>query len=249
MSQHIGDLSNYDALHSYEHSIDHLEPPVPRPAGSDRPRRAPRLHGDALRAATAPKRRTAAHRRAAPSRASGELSGRTQTPADEPAIGVIFDGTGLGTGWRDLGRRNPDRRAIRGYRRFAHLRYIPLPGGDAATLRPYRTALAHLWGAGMDWETISPRSQAADAQERAIIRQQLEKRLNAPNTSSMGRLFDAVGVAGGRAADRHLRSAGRDLAGSADRSRRNGRLSVRDRDGRSPAPPDRSGARALRASC
>jgi hydrogenase maturation protein HypF len=112
-------------------------------------------------------------------------------PPEDPVIGVIFDGTGLG----------PDGAIWGGeiligsyswYRRFAHLRYTPLPGGDAATLRPYRTALAHLWRAGIEWEPDLAPFQAAEGQERTILAQQLEKRLNAPDTSSMGRLFDAV---------------------------------------------------------
>jgi hydrogenase maturation protein HypF len=104
---------------------------------------------------------------------------------------VIFDGTGLGPDGAIWGGEI----LIGGYadyQRFAHLCYIPLPGGDAATLRPYRTALAHLWTAGIAWEPDLPPVAAASDRERTIIRQQLEKRLNAPDTSSMGRLFDAV---------------------------------------------------------
>jgi hydrogenase maturation protein HypF len=69
---------------------------------------------------------------------------------------------------------------------------VPLPGGDAATLRPYRVALAHLYAAGIDWEDDLAPVQAAPDDERAIICQQIEKQINAPLTSSMGRLFDAV---------------------------------------------------------
>jgi hydrogenase maturation protein HypF len=112
-------------------------------------------------------------------------------PSGQPAIGVIFDGTGLGPDGAIWGGEMlvGD---YRQYRRFAHLRYVPLPGGDAATLRPYRMALAHLWSAGLPWDDDLPPVRAASAQEKIILRQQLERRLNAPPTSSMGRLFDAV---------------------------------------------------------
>ncbi len=117
-------------------------------------------------------------------------------PPGEPVIGVIFDGTGLGPdgaiwGGEILIGSYAD------YQRFAHLRYVPLPGGDAATLRPYRTALAHLWAAGIPWDSDLAPVIAANEQERTILRQQFEKRINAPNTSSMGRLFDAVAALAG----------------------------------------------------
>jgi len=104
---------------------------------------------------------------------------------------VIFDGTGLGPDDAIWGGEILIG-GYSGYRRFAHLRYTPLPGGDAATLRPYRTALAHLWRAGIGWEPDLAPYRAAESEERTILAQQLEKRLNAPDTSSMGRLFDAV---------------------------------------------------------
>jgi hydrogenase maturation protein HypF len=191
MSQHIGDLSNYDALRSYEHSISHLarlfrvEPEVI----------AHDAHPDYMATRYALERaRSQNLRTIAVQHHHAHLAGclaEHKHPPDEPTIGVIFDGTGLG----------PDNAIWGGeiliggyadYQRFAHLRYTPLPGGDAATLRPYRVALAHLWAAGIAWDADLPPVAAASAQEQTIIRQQLEKRLNAPDTSSMGRLFDAV---------------------------------------------------------
>jgi hydrogenase maturation protein HypF len=191
MSQHIGDLANYDALRSYEHSVEHLRRLFrvqPEVIAHD-------AHPDYMATRYAVERATSSgvphiavqhhHAHLASCLAEHKLS-----PGD-PVIGVIFDGTGLG----------PDGAIWGGeiligsyawYRRFAHLRYTPLPGGDAATLRPYRTALAHLWRAGIEWEPDLAPYHAADGQERTILAQQLEKRLNAPDTSSMGRLFDAV---------------------------------------------------------
>jgi hydrogenase maturation protein HypF len=196
MSQHIGDLSNYDALKSYEMSVEHLgrlfrvQPEViAHDAHPDY--MATRYALERAKAAGVPHIAVQHHHAHL---ASGLAEHKI--PPEEPAIGVIFDGTGLG----------PDGAIWGGeiligsyswYRRFAHLRYIPLPGGDAATLRPYRTALAHLWGAGLDWGDDLAPVQAADAQERTILHQQLDKRLNAPNTSSMGRLFDAAAALAG----------------------------------------------------
>ena len=73
-----------------------------------------------------------------------------------------------------------------------NLKYVPLPGGDTAVKRPYRTALAYLWSAGIMWEDDLACVRACTAVEQNIILRQLETGLNAVPTSSMGRLFDAV---------------------------------------------------------
>lgn len=191
MSQHIGDLANYDALQSYQHSIDHMERLFrvkPELVAHD-------AHPDYMASKYAVQRADADHLpRVVIQHHHAHLASclaENRIPPEDPAIGIIFDGTGLGTDHAIWGGE-----ILIGsyswYRRFAHLAYIPLPGGDAATLRPYRTALAHLWQAGIPWnDDLAPVGHASD-QERTIIRQQLVKQLNAPLTSSMGRLFDAV---------------------------------------------------------
>jgi len=67
-----------------------------------------------------------------------------------------------------------------------------MPGGDLATRKPARLALAHLWQAGLDWDPELPCVSSLCSEERAALRTQLEHHLNAPPTSSIGRLFDAV---------------------------------------------------------
>ena len=109
---------------------------------------------------------------------------------DRHLIGLSFDGTGYGTdgaiwGGEVLLASYAD------FERFAHLEYLPLPGGDAATRSPWRIAAGYAHILGLDVEDL-PFLQNIDKRALHILRQQIDKRLNSPLTSSMGRLFDAA---------------------------------------------------------
>jgi len=111
--------------------------------------------------------------------------------SDRQVIGVIFDGTGLGTDGKIWGGEFLIGNYA-GFKRPYHLAYYPLPGGDASVRQPRRLAATYLWQAGLPWEEWLPPIRALDSQEREILTAQLENGLNTPLTSSMGRLFDAV---------------------------------------------------------
>jgi hydrogenase maturation protein HypF len=106
--------------------------------------------------------------------------------APGPVIGVAFDGFGLGedgTAWGGeflLADRATAHRA-------AHLRAVPLPGGDAAVREPWRMAVAHLVDAGRTDD--AERLAAAHGTRGSLALAQLAGALP---TSSVGRLFDAV---------------------------------------------------------
>jgi hydrogenase maturation protein HypF len=197
LSHHIGDLENYETLRAFEQGIVHFEKLFriqPQAIAYD-------LHPDYLSTRYALERSCSEnlpaigvqhhHAHIAACMAEHGLSG------DQPVIGVAFDGTGYGEDGAIWGGEFliADYRSSR---RAAHLAYSPLPGGDQSIRHPWRTALAFLYAANLPWDkNLSPMRHAASLENQPVppleaLRVQLEKRINTPNTSSMGRLFDAV---------------------------------------------------------
>jgi hydrogenase maturation protein HypF len=111
-----------------------------------------------------------------------------------PALGVTWDGTGYGTDGTVWGGEFLLGDAA-DFTRVAHLRPFRLPGGDAAIKEPRRAALATLWElygeAALEREDLAP-VRAFRPAERRLLAQMLERGINAPITTSAGRLFDAI---------------------------------------------------------
>ena len=109
----------------------------------------------------------------------------------EPVIGVAYDGTGYGEDGHVWGAEilACD---LTGFQRLAHLRYAPLPGGDAAVRAPWRTVLGLLALHPAAAPSFRHALEGVDPAERALVERQLAARLNTPLASSMGRLFDAA---------------------------------------------------------
>ncbi len=111
-----------------------------------------------------------------------------------PALGVTWDGTGYGPDGSVWGGEFllGDARA---FQRVATLRAFHLPGGDAAIKAPKRVALALLWALSgeqaLEQDHLPPLRALTD-QERRVLVQMLRRGFNAPPSTSMGRLFDAV---------------------------------------------------------
>ncbi len=196
LSHHIGDLENYETLKSYEDGVRHFEQLFrvkPQAIAYD-------LHPNYLATRYALERAEREnlptfgvqhhHAHIAACMAENGLDG------SHPVIGVAFDGTGYGDDGAIWGGEFliAD---YSGYRRAAHLGYFPLPGGDAATRRPSRTALSLLHALGLDWDAALPTHTDLCYEDRTALRAQLEHKINTPLTSSMGRLFDAAAALAG----------------------------------------------------
>jgi len=189
-SQHLGDLENLTGLEFFKESLEHLmhtfeiEPRTvvhdlhPGYLSTEWAKRWARERGLELLAVQHH------HAHVAGCMAEHGLTGR--------AIGLALDGTGYGTDGKIWGGEVLISR-LDGFERFAHLEYVPMPGGDAAVREPWRMALGALHGAGFN---VSSEEMLVllGAKERdvRVLRQMMERGLNSPLTSSCGRLFDAV---------------------------------------------------------
>jgi len=205
VSQHVGDLGNPVAADAHARVVrDFLELYAAAPAAV-----AHDLHPDYASTAWLHEIRAAGARAGAPEWQARLAAARpiavqhhhahlaaclAEHHHEGPALGVTWDGAGLGpdgTVWGGellLGD-------ARGYRRAAHLRPFRLPGGDATALEPRRSALAVLHAGGLLERAArlgaAPLAAFSPA-ERAVLEGMLDRGVGSPVTTSAGRLFDAV---------------------------------------------------------
>ncbi|MCV7222463.1 carbamoyltransferase HypF [Mycolicibacterium elephantis] len=111
-------------------------------------------------------------------------------------LGFAFDGTGYGTDGAVWGGEVL-LAGYKGFQRLAHLKYVPMAGGDISVRRPYRMALAHLWAAGIAWDDDLAPVAACPPDERDVLARQVVTGFGCVSTSSFGRLFDAVSALAG----------------------------------------------------
>ncbi len=127
------------------------------------------------------------------------LSCMTENELSPPVLGVGWDGTGYGLDGTIWGGEF-FRITSRGYQRLAHFRTFRLPGGEAAIQEPRRAALGLLYGAygdaAFDMGDLAPVAAFSD-HEKASLQTMLRRGINSPQTSSVGRLFDALAALAG----------------------------------------------------
>ena len=186
LSQHIGDLENLPTYQSYQQEINYFSQMFnikPQVVVYD-------LHPDylasqyALAYPNAEKIGVQHHH-------AHLASVLAEHGRHEPAIGLIFDGTGYGEDGHLWGGEILLGDCC-GYRRWGHLDYLPLPGGEQAIHQPWRVAAAYLaltYGGDKVAEIAPPDLLEA---EWPLLWQAVEKNINAPLSCGMGRLFDGV---------------------------------------------------------
>jgi hydrogenase maturation protein HypF len=189
-SQHLGDLENVTGLEFFEESLTHLM----RTFEIDPQTVVHDLHPGYLSTGWA--KEWAAERGLkliAVQHHHAHVAGcMAEHGLEGPVIGLALDGTGYGLDGKIWGGEVLLSR-LDGFERFAHLDYVPLPGGEAAIKEPWRMALGALHAAGFDVGSSEVLGLVgATEQEARVLRRMIERGVNAPLTSSLGRLFDAV---------------------------------------------------------
>ncbi len=187
LSQHIGDLENYETLRFFEETLANLKKLFRVEPGAV----AYDLHPNYMSSRFAqilPLERKIGvqhhHAHIASCMAENHLRGKV--------IGVALDGTGYGTDGKIWGGEFliAD---FAGFDRRAHLRYVALPGGDAAVRQPWRMALSYLRDTFGDSSLPDFAFFArVPEKERALVDAMIVRRIQTTETSSCGRLFDAV---------------------------------------------------------
>jgi hydrogenase maturation protein HypF len=187
LSQHLGDLENYETLVFFEQTLERMGRLLqiePEAVAHD-------LHPAYLSTQLA-QRLPIAKKFAVQHHHAHIASCMAEHRLEGPVIGVAWDGTGLGTDGTIWGGEFllAD---YAGFERQAHLRSVPLAGGDTAVREPWRVARSYLLDAfdnsvprGIRWQNF------VLARSVRTLDALLEGRIRTTDTSSCGRLFDAV---------------------------------------------------------
>jgi hydrogenase maturation protein HypF len=187
LSQHIGDLENTAAFDFFKLTVAHMERILdiaPEMVACD-------MHPDYLSTRYA---ETLSLPQVAVQHHHAHIAAcMAENRTDGAVIGLAFDGTGYGpdhTVWGgEVLYADPA-----GYQRAAHLACVPMPGAAAAIREPWRMAVSclhHVYGE--DFKSIDlPLVRDTGEKTLGVIAGMIRTGLNAPRTSSLGRLFDAV---------------------------------------------------------
>lgn len=182
VSQHIGDLKNYEAYSHFLKVTEHLQ---------DIFRVSPELrvcdmHPSYLSTRWAWEQKDMPLLQVQHHHAH-LASCLAENRCDDPVIGVILDGAGYGTDGTSWGGEVLIGNAAEVFR-FASFEPVPLPGGDAAVSHPWKVAVGYL---SCCFDTL-PELDFLKNEDTSGVTQLLEKGINSPLTTSCGRLFDAV---------------------------------------------------------
>ncbi len=188
LSQHIGDLENLATYDFFEMTIAHLK----RILSIEPEIIAHDMHPDYLSTRYAMEQRRMVRIEIQHHHAH-IVSCMAENHVEEPVIGLSFDGTGYGSDGSIWGGEVLIARLDR-FERAAHLAHTPMPGGAAAIKEPWRMAVSYLYGAyGKDFfNRRLPFLGKLNQSKLNIIVEMIEKDINSPRTSSLGRFFDGI---------------------------------------------------------
>lgn len=119
------------------------------------------------------------------------LSVMGENGLEGPVCGFAFDGTGYGLDGAIWGGEVLLSN-LQAFERFANFAYTPLPGGAAAIKNPARIAYGALWAFDLLDHPMAQRFVEGQVPDASTYLQMIEKGINSPQTSSVGRLFDAA---------------------------------------------------------
>lgn len=188
VSQHIGDLSHYDALRAFRETINDLISMYAVSwddllvAHDCHPQYASTMHARELPAA---QKRSIQHHRA---HVASVLAERGEWK--RRVVGVSFDGTGYGDDGSIWGGEIFVGSVAEGFERVAHLRPVALPGGDAAAQNPVQAAAGFL-AQIEDLPNLMLPPFCFPQRYRSSL-ELVQKQVRAFATTSMGRLFDTA---------------------------------------------------------
>ncbi len=187
LSQHIGDLKNYETYSFYTESLDRFKKLfrlTPSLMAAD-------LHPDYI--STRYAKETGLPVEFVQHHHAHIASCMAEHRLDEKVIGVSLDGTGMGTDGNIWGGEfiTCD---YADFNRHAHFAYVPAPGGDKVTREPWRMALAYLNQAipEISLQELQDIFYDVSPSTLRLVNDMILKNINSPLTSSAGRLFDAV---------------------------------------------------------
>ena len=189
VSHHIGDLENLETLRSYTDGIEHFKRLFhvsPSVVAYD-------LHPEYLSTKYALGLAEIQTRIAVQHHHAHIASCMMDNQIDGEVIGVAMDGLGFGTDGRMWGGEFFVADFLEA-ERVAHLAYVPMPGGAKAIREPWRMAAVYLQQAfGNEFVNLDlPYVRDLNQRNWPALRSMIATRTNSPETSSMGRLFDAV---------------------------------------------------------
>jgi hydrogenase maturation protein HypF len=112
---------------------------------------------------------------------------------DRAVIGICLDGTGFGSDQNIWGSEFMIA-DMKGFTRYSHFDYVPMPGGEKAVDEPWRMAYSYIFkyfADRFDYESV-PLFKSLNNEKLSLIKEMIVKKINSPLTSGAGRLFDTV---------------------------------------------------------